>query len=162
MNTDELNRLTTETGNSNAIDIGFLKVELKVDCDGNSSEVLRKTKEVLVRVIDCELSLDDPIEDWKEVLPAWFVNSCAPELSSDKIDQILAKVDGFEVLSKLWTVGGFLYWFRPEERSWFWWGAVVKNQNAFIIELIVEGFPFAWGALDFLLHTSGAAHISEQ
>lgn len=37
----------------------------------------------------------------------------------------------------------------------------IKDENTFIVQLNVDGFPFAWGALKFLLEASGAKDIKE-
>lgn len=100
---------------------------IAVFCDGNASIVLEKTKDVLKKVIDCELSYDDSVEDWHEVLPKWFVDSCSPEFTQQQIKYLLANPDECDKFDDKWTISNFLNWFKPNERSWYW--ADAKNKG---------------------------------
>lgn len=155
---DELKRL-----NSNGIEDnykGFI-AEIIADCAGNASDVLQKTKDVLKKIIDCELSFDDPIDDWRVILPEWFINACSSEITKNEAEEILRTPQGYELLANRWTISGFIYWFRPEIRSWYWWDGIIKDQNILLIKVLVDGDPFAWGALEFLLKSAGANSVEE-
>lgn len=160
MNTsyEELKRLSF--GVSEVQTEGFI-VEILVTCDGNASEVLQKTKEVVKRIIDCELSFEDSVDDWKSILPNWFVEACSPEITKEEAEKLLETSRGFEALANRWTVSGFIYWFRPEEKSWHWWEGKIKDSNTLIVQILVSEFPFAWGSLGFLLRAAGADDVEE-
>lgn len=155
---EELNNLMSLTKDSNS---HGLTADLVVLCNGNAPEVLERCKDVLKKVIGSELSYEDSVDDWSALLPEWFVEACADEISREEADKILATPEGFAILANRWTVKGFIDWFRPEDRSWFWWNGKVKDSNTLMIQLVVYGFPFAWGALEFLLKASGANEVEE-
>jgi hypothetical protein len=135
--------------------------ELVVTCDGNAPEVLNKIKDVLKTIIGSELTVYDSIDDWKAILPEWLVASFSSEITKEEAKEILSKPNGQALLADRWTINGFLFWFRPEERNWFWWDAKVKDSNTLSIQVLVYGFPFAWGALRWLLNVAGASHVTE-
>lgn len=132
------------------------EAEIIVSCRGNAPEVLKRTKEILRQVLTSNLELDSPIDEWEKRIPTWFLDSCVSEPTGSEIQELLKTEKGFDALSNMWTLAGFLYWFRPELRSWYWWDGVLENSNILIIKLKVSGFPLAWGALQFLLKSAGA------
>ena len=158
-NIQEIRRLSFGLSDNESSEL--FKTEIIARCSGNSSEVLEKTKEVLKIVINCELSFDDPVDDWEAVLPKWFVDACSPEISKEEAEELIKTGQGFETLSNMWTVSGFIYWFRPDQRSWYWWDGVTKDLNTLKIYLLVNGFPFAWGALEFLLKAAGVNSVEQ-
>ena len=125
-----------------------------VTCDGDARHVLERLKEVL----HCAITAGGG-EDAETLLPEWFVASCSSELSDGEVETMLRSPAGFERLSHIWTPNGFSYWFRPDQRSWYWWDGRVIDPDTLHIELKVEGFPFAWGALAFLLEAAGGKEI---
>lgn len=157
-NNEELKRLAF--GVSENETTGFI-IEIVAGCEGNASEILQKVREVLKRVIDCELPFNASVEDWKAILPKWFVEACSPEINKQEAEKLLKTPQGFETLANTWTVSGFIYWFRPEERSWYWWDGIIKDHRTLIVQILVDEFPYAWGALEFLLKASGANNIEE-
>lgn len=140
---------------------GRSRTELLVACEGNSLEVLQKTTDVLIQVLEKSSDVDDSIVDWEAALPTWFVRKCAPEMQDSEVEKFLRTEEGTKTLSEIWTVSGFLYWFLPAMRSWYWSSGTIAGPDKLSIHLIVDGFPFAWGALKFLLRAAGAREIVE-
>ena len=77
--------------------------------------------------------------DRGRAMPEWFVT--AAEKNAD------------------WDLDGFLYWFEYEMRSWWWWRGVVVDPTVSVIQIETHGFPYADGALQFLLEAAGATRV---
>jgi hypothetical protein len=140
---------------------GMFLLNIVAHCDGNSADLLAKLFSVLKRVIDCELSFDDPVDDWRAVLPKWFVEACGPDLSREAAEEYLRQKGGEIGPLELWDVGGFVDQFRPEVRSWWWWHGFTSSPDSLIVQIVIEGFPFAWDALHFLLLAAGATAVEQ-
>lgn len=70
--------------------------------------------------------------------PAWFIAACAAEED--------------------WDLISWLSWFEPSERTWFWWDGRVVDEQSIVIEVVSDGLPFLWGALEWLLLAAGCEH----
>jgi hypothetical protein len=134
-----------------------LLAQLVVHCSEEARTVLDRVREVLVLV----LSHPDPaaysVEHWRSQLPVWFVRKCAPEITQEEAER--RRHLPFEQrvsLAQHWSLGAWLHWFRPNERPWKWWDADITSPDFLRIRLVVPGFPFASGALEWLLLSAGA------
>lgn len=131
-----------------------------VQCDGNAAEVLTRTKEVLECVIDNELDQSDSEEFWNATLPAWFVSASRVE-SRVNSDHGIENGLSYDLdKGAPWKVGEFVEWFKPEMRTWFWWGSEVVTEENFEICLAVTEAAIAWGSLRWLLVAAGAKGFS--
>ena len=158
--TEELSRL----GNDNApepVPKGYLTSEILAHCPENAPVVLDRVKELLRTILNSELSFDDKVEDWKALLPEWFLQSCREELPDETVAAMLRTEAGRRELSQHWTVDGFLYWFSTENRYWWWWNGGFWDVSHLIIQVLVEGFPFPSDALAFLVQAAGATNFDE-
>src|SRR5262249_28953477 len=131
-------------------------------CPGNAELVLAKCKSVLE--IALRLSSEGKFDEkvWESSLPDWFVKRCAKELSSQELEKRLQLP--LEERIRLeeqegWSLKASVYWFKPEERYWSWWDAVVTDANTIIVAAQVKDWPFPWGALRWLLRASGAERV---
>src|SRR5437899_3002986 len=86
MHKDELNRLLNGPG-SLSPPSGSWTDKYAVTCAGNADAVLRNAKQILEIVLR-NSSDDMPEVDWFSILPKWFVDACAPELTAAEIDQL--------------------------------------------------------------------------
>jgi hypothetical protein len=155
---NELNRLTNDVLKSEAN--GFV-VDYTAECGNDASEVNQRIKDVIKRIIETDLSFDEPIEKWESILPEWFINSCSLEISKDEAEKLLSTPEGYALLESMWTVSGFIYWFRPEMRSWYWLSSKIEDENTLLIKVLVYSDPFASGALKWLITASGAKSMKE-
>jgi hypothetical protein len=155
---NELNRLANDVPEPEAN--GFV-VDYTAECGNEASEVNQRIKDVIKTIIETDLSFDEPIEKWEVILPEWFIKNCSPEISKDEAEKLLSTPRGYEILESMWTLTGFIYWFRPEMRSWYWLSSKVKNENTLLIKVLVYGYPFASGALKWLITAAGAKDITE-
>ena len=140
-------------------------VEFKIECRNNSSDVLSKCKEVL-KIVLCNNEKDKlTIDEWRNVLPLWFTEKCAKELSKQEAeDRLNLTIEERKriTLNEGWTLSDWIYWFKPNERQWYWWDAKIVDLNT--IHLVIEcyGWPFAWGALRWLWKACGAIECEEE
>src|SRR4051794_27509797 len=66
-------------------------VRFDVHCVGDAAEVLTKAKEVF-RVVLSQSAVGWPmIEQWRVILPEWFVNECAQEKTKAEADRWLKR-----------------------------------------------------------------------
>jgi hypothetical protein len=154
---EELQRLSSSVSGHS----GELSVEIVATTSGNAGEVLDRCKDILRVVIDPAISLDAPGEKWKPLLPAWFTDACSPEITRAEAEEILAGPNGFNRYAEMWSLSDFLHWFKPGARQWFWLNGKVQTPDKLVVALQVDGWPFPWGALHFLLKAAGAKSIAE-
>jgi hypothetical protein len=55
-----------------------------------------------------------------------------------------------------WRFDAWLYAFSEEERSWRWWGSRVDGPRRAGVFFEVDGWPYAWENLEWLLAAAGA------
>ncbi len=133
-------------------------------CAGNAEAVLHGTKEVLETILRQDPKQWPADEAWASLLPRWFVERCAPEKTKEESDRWLAEWRSLSPEEQVrvereakWSVLSTVYWFRPEMRSCWWWDGVVVDQNTVRVVVTIEGWPYASGALEWILQASGAA-----
>jgi len=141
-------------------------VRFEVDCYGNAASVLRRCKEVLRAIDGNSGSIWPTVDEWRQILPEWFVVMCAKELSQEENEQWL---DWWRKLrpeeqtqveaKKKWSLAGWIYWFKPEHRQWYWWDAEVKSENRIVIAVEVGEWPFPWGSLRWFFIAAGATDV---
>jgi hypothetical protein len=97
------------------------------------------------------------------------VEACAPEVSQEEAERELARRRrlSWKARAELeararWSLDNWLYWFEPPQRSWEWWDGRVEGADRVRISLVVDGFPFAWGALGWLLRAAGAVSVDSE
>jgi hypothetical protein len=135
----------------------------------NPVNVLEKARTVLVAVDDAVLAGWPAEDEWASQLPAWFVSECAPEKSPNAVEREMEAHAALpwgerahRAQTEKWPLLEWVYWFRPGERSWYWWdGSVQAGDRKVVVEVVAEGSPFASGALDWLLRASGSGPLDE-
>lgn len=162
---DELRRLDVGPGVDEKPG-GLGVVRFVVSCPDGASACVGRAVEVLEVVVRHSVSgwLSD--EDWRSALPRWFVEACAPESTPGQSDAWLAwwrrlsSEEQARVESEArWTLLDWLEWFKPGERQWYWWDALVQSQSTADVAVMVDEWPLAWGALSWLFRASGASQV---
>lgn len=166
---NELRRL--ETGPSPGEKPGGVgTVRFDVSTAAGAEEVLRRAKQVL-QVIDKAI-----LDGWPSTeglvpqLPGWFTAACAPPMSREQSDEWLARWrrlppdEQVKAQNELkWSLDDWLYWMEPANRQWFWWDAEVAGDKKLAkVAIEVEGSPFPWAALRWLLVAAGAFAVEEE
>jgi hypothetical protein len=140
---------------------GQILVSFELKCNGDAKEVIDRIRAVIKRVVDCELSFDDPLDDWRALLPKWFIDHCASEITRAEAEELMRTSTGYAELSTRWSLSGFLHWFRPEMRSWYWYAGHAETRGLATMVLITDGMPIATGALEHLTKAAGAVRMYE-
>jgi hypothetical protein len=121
------------------------------------SVVVDRCQSVMLVVLDHSGSEWPTVEQWRSLLPAWFVAACGPEKSREEAERWL------EWWRKLGPADRAraerLYWVEPSERQWYWWDSAIGLDGTLRLFVEVCGWPAPLGALDWLLGASGAAEI---
>lgn len=148
---------------------GLGTVRFIAQCAGNSWQVLSKAKAVLTKVDQVAIEGWPANSAWREVLPDWFIARSAPEQTREQAEASLKR---WQALSpdeqvrvereKAWSLLDWLYWFQPENRTWFWWDAAEQDANKIVIAVEVDGWPFPWAALAWLFRAAGATRVDTE
>jgi hypothetical protein len=128
--------------------------------------VLRRAK-VVFQILNENSAGKWPSDDeWRRLLPAWFVALCAPERTPEEAQAELSFWRALSPDEKIsatqqtkWSVGDWVYWFEPANRQWYWWSGVAKDENTAAVELETLDWPTPFGAFEWLLRCSGAREI---
>ncbi|HBE18645.1 MAG TPA: hypothetical protein DEG17_19880 [Cyanobacteria bacterium UBA11149] len=145
----------------------FAIIWFNVICPGNADRVLKNCREVLAIVLRQYEKNWLSENEWREVLPRWFVESCAPECREEDYEENLANWQTLsreeqirEIEEELWSMMEWISWFDPaDERYWFWWDAVVKDPNLLLVTVEVVDCIYPSGSLAWLLRASGAIKV---
>lgn len=138
-------------------------------CVGNAEQVIEKAKAVLM-VINTHSDGEWPSDDrWRGLLPSSFVSRFAPELSQEQAE---AEVARWRTLSReeqvqweeerQWSLANWTYWFRPENRYWYWWDAKPLDEKILVVAVEAYEWPFPSGALAWLLRAAGAERVKAE
>lgn len=160
---DELKRLTAGP-DAGEVPQNSLLVELQAtSISPGGSVLLPRIKEVLRIVIGSTNATWPEVEDWRELLPGWFVNACAEEESPEESAAWLtwwralgSEERGEAARNRPWSLADWLHWLRPDERQWYWWDALVDEDDSLHIVVVVDGWPSPLGALEWLAKAAGA------
>ena len=122
--------------------------ELLVSCPEGAERVLAGVREVLEVVLAHQTGPWPSVDEWKQLLPEWFVSSCVDDRQVR--DCVLDK----------WSLRAWTYWFQPDQRGWRWWDARAEGDRLHVW-LLVEERPYLRGALEWLLQTAGAEEVAD-
>lgn len=132
----------------------------------NAGEVLDRVRAVIEVVIDHQLGDWPDIEQWRSLLPGWFVDACADQMTRDQADAWLAwwqtlPADQQAAASDEvgWSLPDWLSWLEPDERQWFWWDARIEMPDRLRVTVEIPGWPAPLGALEWLLQAAGAVTL---
>jgi|GEM_PF-970099 len=133
----------------------------------NPQAILAKCKEVLGTMFHAApADYSNPPGWWRERLPGWFVSQCAREKTIEESQEWFAwwqTLTSEERLSEKekapWSLRAWLFWFTPDNRTWFWWDSEITGAHTLLIHLCIVETPGALGALEWLLRTAGATEV---
>jgi hypothetical protein len=122
--------------------------ELVVSCPEGAERVLAGVREVLEVVLAHQTGPWPSVDEWKQLLPEWFVSCCVDDRQVR--DCVLDR----------WSLRAWTYWFQPDQRHWRWWDARAGGDRL-QVWLLVEQRPYLRGALEWLLRTAGAEEVAD-
>jgi hypothetical protein len=82
------------------------------------------------------------LEEWKRLLPDWFLAACVDD----------AQVR--DCVVDRWSLRAWVYWFQPGLRNWRWWSAEAEEDRLRVTILVLQR-PYLRGALEWLLTVAG-------
>ncbi|WP_234018576.1 MULTISPECIES: hypothetical protein [unclassified Streptomyces] len=112
-------------------------------------------------------------ERWPQLLPAWFVQRCAPEPEDPEPGEpfdaeawprqwrAMTPEQRAAAGQGPWTLSDWLHCFDPTEegagddRSWWWWHAGTDEPGSGWIQVATTGWPFGRGSLSWLIKAGG-------
>ncbi|MBY6243944.1 hypothetical protein [Methylosinus sp. Sm6] len=151
-------------------------LELIVETDGDAKNVLSKVKNTLICVLE-NIHIRSNIELWSNKLPDWLIDAFSPEMSeAEAFSPEMSEAEALEwldmwrklpneekkiaELKKGWSFNNWINWFYPEHRSWYWWGAHIKDRNNIgVFILLKDDSGVAYGALEWLFVKAGAISV---
>lgn len=148
---------------------GMRTVRFIAWCRGNAQQVIESSKVVLM-IVNENSAGEWPNDDkWRELLPSWFVARCGPELSQEQAEAEMARWRTLtreeqvrEEESELWSLSNWIYWFKPENRYWYWWDARPLDDKTLVVAVEAHEWPFPSGALVWLLRAAGADKVEAE
>jgi hypothetical protein len=118
---------------------GVGTVRFVMESAGDADDVLRKTKDVLSTILQHGSESWPSEDEWRKLLPAWFVARCAQEKSAEEAEKWLEWWRGLppdqqeQANRENWSLSNWLAWFEPGEEHWSWWDASVENVDRILM-----------------------------
>jgi hypothetical protein len=141
---------------------GDVLVTFAAETGDVAEAVLCRIKQALMLVVDQDAKQWPTVDEWRAILPKWFVEKCADEIDREEAERRRSlPIEERKILADQWSVGAWTHWFKPAERSWYYWDARTVEKNRLVIEVAVDSLPFAMGSLKWLLKAAGANDVSE-
>ena len=135
-------------------------------CAGDAESVRARIQSVLATVVDHQQGPWPSLDEWQQLLPAWFLDACADEMSQEQAEAWVAwwrslPADQQAVASQeqVWTLADWLYWLEPAERQWFVWHLRLACADRIRVSVEVAGWPAPLGSLQWLLRAAGAVDV---
>jgi hypothetical protein len=144
---------------------------------GDPAQVIADARTVLTRVV--ERTDDWPASElWPRLLPAWFVQRCAPEPMEPEPGEPFdaeAWLRQWQAMTPKqraaagegpWTLSDWLHCFDPTEegagadRSWWWWHAGADESGGGWVQVATTGWPFGSGSLSWLIKAGGGTDLA--
>jgi len=148
---------------------GIGTVRFDVVCPANAELVLDRVKTVLKSVIMPLTGEWPSFDDWRQMLPEWFIVSCAPEVSQIEAQERIARWQklSWEDKAKIdrekkWSLSNWLSWMVPDQRPWFWWDEEINDPGRIRLAIEVPDWPFPWRALRWLFIAAGATDVKAE
>lgn len=162
---DEMNRLMHGPLAGQRIG-GLGSVRFLIITKDTPQRVLDKVREVLRIVLAQSKDRWLSLEEWRQILPAWFIRQCRAERTKKEAEEWLKswKLLSNEEQERVseedgWSLDNWLYWFEPKHRTWRWWDAVVESPRRIRLAVEAHDWPLAWDALGWLFKSSGAQEV---
>ncbi|HSR23576.1 MAG TPA: hypothetical protein VLW53_08495 [Candidatus Eisenbacteria bacterium] len=161
--TDELDRLRVGPSGQESPQGFVVRFEAHND---EPTAVLDRMRDLLVRTIPGMATGDRQAA--VAAVPDWFRDACRPEWTPEELQEEMRRRRSLSLEDRAvvertarWSLRNWLAWLDPEQRSWWWWDGRVETDGRLVVEVLVEGHPFASGALLWMLRAVGCTEITE-
>lgn len=157
-NTDEIRRLLNGPRPGEAP--GGPLLRFHAECDVEAAGVLQSVREVWATALwqadPGRLSTDE----WKMILPRWFVGKFASELKVD--DPLLRRA--FQLQDRMrpaeaWTLSEWVRSLEPATRHWSWWSAQIPAPCVLDVTVAINGDGAGADSLQWVLRCAGAQTV---
>lgn len=92
---------------------------------------------------------------WKQMLPQWFL-ATFKDYSKEDCERMMAETPRERWGDLPWL---FESWTESmSNRTWEWWSSKQKDRTL-EVQLLLEGWPYSVGALEYLIKSAGARSI---
>ena len=118
---------------------------IEVETEGGASRALERVREALTPVFEHQEGPWPSLDEWKALLPAWFVEACVDDRQVR--DCVLDR----------WSLRAWLHWLQPDQRQWRWWDAEVIDQTHLRVRLLPLSDPYLKGSVNWLLAVAGGS-----
>ncbi|MBL9202286.1 MAG: hypothetical protein JNL39_17375 [Opitutaceae bacterium] len=133
-------------------------VTVEASCDRIAADVLQEVRELWAIVVWQEEPAKLSEEQWRAILPGWFVGSCVAESDSDGAQESRVGL-GNAVACPPLTLGEWMRQVAPPVRSWAWWAANVTAPHAFEVKVTTDNAGADLRALFWMLSCAGARAV---
>lgn len=161
--TDELDRLKAGPSSQEAPHAFVVRFQARHDAP---RAALGRMRDLLVSAVP-HMAVGDR-QAAIEAAPAWFREACRPEWTPEDLQEEMRRRRSLSLedhaaaeRTSRWSLTNWLAWLDPEQRSWWWWDGRVEADDRLVVEVLVEGHPFASGALLWMLRAVGCTEITE-
>lgn len=134
-----------------------------------SLEALARAREVLKIVNQASRKEWPAVEEWRRILPPWFLMRCAREETEAERAARIARWRSLSWVEKqreereaVWSLSDWIYWLRPDERTWYWWDAAAVSDREAVVAVEADAWPFPWGALSWLFRAAAAVSVTPE
>lgn len=118
---------------------------VEVECERGAERALARVREAMAPVLDHQEGAWPSLDDWKALLPGWFVDACVDDRQVR--DCVLDR----------WSLRAWLHWLQPDQRQWRWWDAEVLDGTHLRVRLLPLSDPYLKGSVSWLLEVAGSA-----
>jgi hypothetical protein len=148
-----------------------------VYCNNDAQLVLKRTKEVLLKVNRIFQERIPESHEWFSLLPEYFVYRCRPESlpEEDERENILyhkiiecISQESYENYKRLkstlnniesWSLLSWIFWFHENNRYWYWWDSYVHENSHIFVAVEVYTCPFPSLSLSWLFRGCGSCYV---
>lgn len=167
MTIDEVRRLDEGPLPGETLGVGV--VTLQATCRGEAASIEAKVREVIRPILTAQKTDWPDTDTWRSLLPQWFVAACAPEMTREQAERWLVDWRAMTTAQQAaatqnlaWGLADWLHWMRPDQKTWRLWEIRTIDPDTLRFSVAIESWPFAHGALDWLLRAAGAIAVAEE
>ncbi|MDR2566547.1 MAG: hypothetical protein LBC97_10955 [Bifidobacteriaceae bacterium] len=151
-------------------------VEIRLETGVDADLVIHRVKDVLRIVLS---TTEEELERGEASgLPDWLMETFAPNGPEDDLDgrlwwasperekwwgglssrtrRLVTTYTPWREWYAPYTLDAWVYSFSEEFRTWFWWDARVDGPDRASVFIEVDGWPYSWFQLEWLLAVAGA------
>ena len=94
-------------------------------------------------------------QEWRRLLPQWLLASFK-DYSKEECEKMMAEMPRERWHELPWLFDSWTA--SMKDRTWEWWSSK-RHDRVLKVRLLVEGWPYSIGALEYLLKSAGATSI---